>query len=209
MGLKLKVFFSFLLLIISTQASAAYYQPYKGGFYLGAFGGANWMHIKNWYHDINADCKSKYYGGGALGYTCYTSPFRLEAEVAYRTNTLEHFKVCGIKYSCDVHTHTWSYMGNILYDLDCSLIKPYAGFGIGYVHTHTPKVLNMVLEGSVGDPLSLPQPEPNNDGVAWQAIGGISYPFLSCLDIAIEYRYFQASEENQNHSLGVALRSSF
>jgi opacity protein-like surface antigen len=125
---------------------------------------------------------------------------------------MEHIKQCGIKYDCHLHTHTLSYMGNLLCDLDCYPFKPYAGVGIGYVYTHgLPTFDTTILAETTIDSLSqAPELEKHDqDSFAWQIIAGVSYPLLSCLDIGIEYRYFQAKEEMENHSFGLALRTAF
>lgn len=188
-----------------------------GRFYAGAFGGANWLNFRRT-DDIKLKMDVGYGAAVSLGYK-FNNGFRLEGEVAYRRNHMknkeghaynndsynndsynyESFKICG-------NTCSWSYMANFLYDFDqvsCYWpnIVPYVGFGVGYTH------INAHVKAHGGNEHIHYKGKDN--GVAGQAIAGVSYRLTNETSLGVEYRYFVGRERARDHSVGLALRQSF
>lgn len=183
---------------------------WDGNFYVGGFGGANWLNFDRT-HGIKPKMKVGGAGALSLGYK-FNNGLRLEGEVAYRRNSIHgkdwlkkaHYadaKLSGSSYS-------WAYMANILYDFDCfseclTNVVPYVGVGVGYanVHTHV-KARN----GYEGDSISI---KGEKKGVAGQAIAGVGYRLTDSTTLGVEYRYFVAREHVRDHSVGLSLRQAF
>lgn len=175
-------------------------------FYVGAFGGANWLNFRN-VHDVKPKMKLGYAAALSLGYK-FNNQFRVEGEVAYRRNhiksrefvdSFENSKISGFTYS-------WSYMANFLYDfkgVSCYLpnVTPYVGVGVGYTH--------------LGAHVKIHQDDENvsikgkGNGLAGQAIAGVSYSLSKATSLGLEYHYFAGRAHVRDHSLGLALRQSF
>lgn len=169
-------------------------------FYVGAFGGANWVHLESLYqHRVGANSQTKYYGGAFAGYSVL-SLLRFETEVAYRADSLDHLKHCGIKYDCDIHSHITSYMANVLLEINCLLLHPYCGFGAGYA-----------VRSEHGNIDGVSHRKSDREyGSAWQFIAGASHPFLiSCLEIGVEYRFFKVMNKMESHSAGLVVKAGF
>ena len=180
----------------------------EGHFYMGAFGGANWLntHRKD---GIKPKTKLGYVALLSLGYK-FNNGFRLEGEVAYRRNHLKG--VDTLKYSSSEHlkssgvTYSWSYMANFLYDFDCVSyhfpnIVPYVGLGMGYTQNHAHIKAHNHQEHV--------DAKGRSNGMVGQAIAGVSYRLTDDTSLGIEYRYFVGREHARDHSLGLALRQSF
>jgi len=170
--------------------------------YAGVFGGANWLHSPH-----VDEAKVGFFTGGAVGYQ-FEAPFRLEGEVAFRRN-------CLVKINSDdksklrVHSHTWSYLGNLYYDFDCLYqIKPYLGIGMGYAQQRTYLKLENVasVEGSA---VNVSVKGKRERGFAWQAIAGIAYPICDKVDLGLEYRFFDARARGRDHCIGLGLKRFF
>ncbi len=178
-----------------------------GRFYVGAFGGANWLNFHHT-HDVKLKTRVGYATALSLGYK-FNNGFRMEGEVAYRKNQIKHGESTTFaeNYKVSGSTYSWSYMANFLYDFDgvscyCPNIVPYVGVGIGYTH----------IGGHVKvhhDGLLIESKKGTGNGIAGQAIAGISYRLTQDTSLGLEYRYFVAREHARDHSLGLALRQSF
>ena len=157
------------------------------GFYLGGFGGVNFR--EHHHHDGFKDkYKPGYFTAAAVGYKW--DCFRLETEFSYRRNSVHYHGSDDTTLSSKHHAHkgTKAALVNAYYDFDldnCFCIKPYVGAGLGWAQSH-------------------------KESFAWQLIGGVAYPLTECVDLAIEYRYFNTKvERNHNHDVAAGLRFWF
>lgn len=199
-------------LAFTSQVTA---QPYEyetteqedPGFYVGAFGGTNWAHLKE-HHHVKGKFKMGYVGAVSLGYK-FDNGFRVEGEIAYRRNKLKSFSIkdsFGAELSlsdfrASGHTSTTSYMANILYDFDFGYcLTPYIGAGIGYADVHASAHSKDFPQYKASE---------SSKGFAAQGIVGVSYALCEKTSIGVEYRYFKARENVDDQSVGIALRRSF
>lgn len=140
---------------------------------------------------IKRGTKTGFFGSLALGYK-FCNPFRIDGEVAYRTINFHSAYSFESKHSSSIDT--WNFMGNIYYDYDLnSLIHPYIGTGIGYIHS-------FCAVSSEPDPSF---EEFNNKGVnernkkfAWQWMFGLYGSICRKTDILVEYRMMQNYKNN-------------
>lgn len=169
----------------------------NSGMYVGLIGGANWLdnhHAKHEHLKLNVG----YLAGGSVGYA-FGNGFRLEGEVSYRHNGLKHRTENSLAEVQHHHTrlHSWTYMVNGFYDIDLdSDFTLYLGIGIGY--------LNQSFNFK-----NFPGIKIHSDGLAWQAIGGVSYAIDAKTSIAVEYRYLASRHHVHNHGANVAIRRAF
>lgn len=175
-----------------------------GRFYVGAFGGANWLNFHHHIHDFKPKIQVGYAAALSLGYK-FNNGFRVEGEVAYRRNRTKDEKVADY-YKLSSSAYSWSYMTNFLYDFDCVScylpnIIPYVGLGVGYTH--------IGAHASVRSDDAHFSEKATSDGLAGQAIGGVNYRLTNDTSLGLEYRYFVGREHARDHSLGLALRQSF
>jgi outer membrane autotransporter protein len=178
-----------------------------GRFYVGAFGGANWLNFHHLGNDFKPKMKIGYAAALSLGYK-FNNGFRVEGEVSYRRNQMKDREFADSFESCKLSgsTYSWAYMANFLYDLDCVScylpnIVPYVGVGVGYTHIGAHVKLRHD-DGHISD-------KGKDNGIAGQAIAGISYRLTDETSLGLEYRYFVAREHARDHSVGLALRQSF
>jgi opacity protein-like surface antigen len=173
-------------------------------FYVEAFGGANFLQTDQ-RHGIKSDYQTGYLFSGSLAYRwCYG--LRLEAEYAYRRNTLKKIHFFGRSFRTHGHFQSSSYMANLLWDLPlsscgCDLwkIRPFIGAGIGYglqqLSSHNSAFVFTKMK---------------KKHVAWQLIAGLSYPLFCHTDISIEYKFHKGGFSHiYNHSVGLGLTYNF
>ncbi|WP_068471410.1 outer membrane protein [Candidatus Protochlamydia phocaeensis] len=211
------------LFVASTASANPCYESYSnecanvcvnecapGHFYVGAFGGANWLNFHH-FHGVKPKMKVGYTGALSAGYK-FSSGVRVEGEIAYRRNelktrseefstydSLHHVKVKG-------HTHSWAYMANVLYDFDqvsdCLYgITPYVGVGVGYAKIHA--------QIKARDGYNHVRFNGHSDGFAYQAIAGADYRLTEKTSIGVKYTFFEGRKKAQDHSVGVALTQAF
>jgi opacity protein-like surface antigen len=134
------------------------------------------------------DFDTGFAGAGALGYK-FDKNWRTEFELGYRRNEID--SVPGGGGAGDVHS--WSYMGNVLYDIDTgSKWTPYIGLGAGAVHYH-----------AAG--LQLTPTTTVNDGdteFAYQGILGVAYDVTPRSQFYVDYHYLRANNPNMTDSSG-------
>lgn len=197
--------FSALTAFISTQAQAN-----QEGFYVGGFGGANWLQTNRKHHHGDGEFHHKfrtgYVAGGSVGYK-WCQGYRLEGEIAYRRNQLKKSEITGFDESARGHFQSISYMANALYDMElggwncCAIdVVPYVGVGIGY---STQKLKldhhSFSFEG-----------KNKKNGFAWQLIAGLGYEISCNTDLALEYRFHVGHAKHlYNHALDLAVRYHF
>ncbi len=183
-----KIFFvigAFLSMTLANSASAQCCPPVDcgcGDWYVGAFGGFNWLSHKGSDHHHVHNYKSGYLFGGDIGYR-WENGFRLEGEVSYR-----HDKNKGHHSHHNKKAHkATAFMANGLYqfDIDCFPIDIYFGGGLGWVNTHHNHDRHH---------------DGKKNGFAWQLIAGIAYPICENLDLDLEYRFFDESKSKFNNS---------
>lgn len=165
-------------------------------FYVSAYGAANWLNAHKRHH-VSSHFDVGFTGALALGYK-FNPLLRAEAEVAYRTNKLDHVKCYGEKFRPSGYTDSCSIMLNGLWDIDLNqCFTPYLGLGVGYSFLNA-KVSHHHVSAS-----------GNCNGVAGQAIVGVSTRVWCNTDLGIEYRYFLARSNYHEQSLGLSLRYGF
>lgn len=206
-------------LAVSTPVSA---EPWEG-FYVGGFGGANFISNNRKHHrgsdtssrrNRKRDFRTGYVVGGFLGYRL-CGGFRLEGEISYRHNETKKQHCRGRRH----HNRDLSqiaYLVNGYYDIDtscwdccwtnCGEIFPYIGVGIGYSDQHGKHHRRRNTDTSRHH-------KHQKGGFAWQVIAGLGYDFNACADVSIEYRFLQAHgrrhNEINNHAVAVAAKYHF
>lgn len=212
---KLLLMLAAAVAVVAPATSQAI-EDFQERYYVGVQGGANWLN-RDIHQHVHLHNDLGYLVGGSVGYrTCLN--VRFEGEFVYRHNDLNKvtYKYNDQKYKFNLHgrNETYSYMVNAIYDFPtCFVVKPYAGFGIGYAHS--------VLTSRFPSRYDLPEGATKNhtekkDKFAWQAIAGLAYPldFIGCIDYdidaTVEYRYFEPNTNRlSNQSLALGLRSYF
>ena len=142
--------------------------------------------------------------GAAIGYAVDVGAgFALygEAEVSYRTNTIDYNK--GINENGDVeegdedgHSNILAGMANLglRYRVVDGLSLHAAG-GIGYAswsYGYDGNPDNPVVTGSFKS--------DTQGGLAWQGIAGLGYEVAPGLEVGLEYRYFAVGDETFTHT---------
>ena len=202
--------------LVAAVAALTAIQPTEAqaqeGFYVGGFGGANFIQTSK-KDDFDLKYRTGYAVGGSVGYK-WCQGFRVEAEASYRHNRLKSFEFFeGDDFEEDVkgHLSSWSFMANALYDMDlgcwdsCSSwdIVPYVGFGIGYARQR------IKFSEDEDSGFNFHEHEAKN-GFAWQLIAGLAYEISPCTDIAIEYRFNKGPEKKlYNHTAALAVKYHF
>lgn len=136
----------------------------------------------------SADFDTGFAGVGALGYKLDKN-WRTELELGYRRNEVSSIPGGG----GDGDVHSWSYMGNVLYDVDTgSKWTPYVGIGAGAVHYR-----------AAG--LQLTPTTTTNDGdteFAYQGILGVAYDVTPRSQFYVDYHYLRADNPSVTDSAG-------
>jgi len=186
-----------ILFICSAILALTYTTAVKAdeGFYAGAFGGANWLDISS-----HVEMKTGFLVGGSIGCK-WCNGLRVEGELGYRRNKLNHFKVDHEKLALSGHVRTWSYMANAFYELPIDFcLKPYVGAGVGYANQRAN--MNRINEDRV-------HAKNNKNGFAYQLIAGVAYPICDTIDLDLEYRYFRGREHTNNNSVALGMKYMF
>jgi opacity protein-like surface antigen len=177
---------------VSCNRCSCNYYPLYGEIY----GGINFLQTKT-KNDLKPIYDPGYILSGSIGiHECYG--LRLEAEFAYRRNSLNKVHFFGRNFRRHGHFEAFSYMGNVLWTIPWKcVLQPYLGTGIGYDFQHT-------LTRGFG--LSVRE---NKKDLAWQVLAGLKYE-LPCLDISLEYKFHQGGFSYiYCHSLGLCLTYEF
>jgi opacity protein-like surface antigen len=168
------------------------------GFYVGISGGANFLDIDS-FNGWQTDMKNGYYLSGAVGYKFCTDKWlitRLESEVSYRRNSFAKVQYLETKQDISGYASTTRYMVNTYFDFNPPFsIKPYWGYGMGYV-TVNGKDNDITYKSKSG-------------GLATQWIAGLTYPICEKLDIGLEYRYLGCRQNCRDHTMNVTLKKFF
>ena len=177
------------------------------GPYFTIMAGATFVDDSTWTRpgasDTEFEYETAYNVGGALGYKY--GMFRIEGEIAYRQNDFERFRVGAIKADAAGDIDALSAMANVYFDFENHTAwTPFIGAGAGWANIDVDglNVSGFVTEG--GD----------DDGFAYQFIGGFGYEVSEALTANLEYRYFAADDpqigavnaEYETHNIVVGLR---
>ncbi len=214
-------------LSLATPANAA------GNWYVGVFGGANW--VKDHSFSVATaptssadtltwatDGDSGFIVGGAVGMSLnqFMNGLRAEVEVAYRENQVDGVwqsntgTPTGVSTGAlDIDHSTFSVMANIWYDFELGGISPYIGGGVGWAET---ELDGNYLGTSLSGPFSF-----SDSGFAWQLGAGINFDVSPNIKLGVGYRYFAgpdvtvgsiyapnsatADVDSENHSAIVSL----
>lgn len=207
----------FLLLMVSTWVFIAdtHAQEYddfcnegpccidNNNFYAEILGGANFLQTTT-DSGVKSNYRTGYIVAGTLGYRwCYG--LRLEAEYAFRRNSLTKIHFFGRSFPIHGHFQSSSYMANVLWDLplatwgyQCCGVHPFIGGGIGYdVQRVHGKNQDLVFN-------------QKKRHFAWQVVAGIGYPLFCSTEISLEYKFHKGGLHYiYNHSLGLGLTYQF
>lgn len=180
-----------------------------GNWYIGGFGGYNWVAKNGWkippnpvppsatnptppsttylpHFDLR-QYKPGYVAGGSIGYR-WSNNFRLELEGSYRYNELKH------KFRHGSNHQATAVLANGIYQFRLEFLPfdMFFGGGLGYCntyHKHHDKSVN------------------TRDGFAWQFIGGLALPVNKKIDITLEYRYFtEARARFRNNTADIGIK---
>lgn len=156
--------------------------------------------------DSKIEASTGYYIGGRIGFSCFRL-LRLEEEIAYQRSGVDSISKKGFNFHhAHGHVSFWSFMTNLLVDLDCPfIISPYFGGGIGYVHGNGEGKGRLSLEESIHHA----KEKIDRNSFAWQALVGLKYCVCLGLEASFEYRYFKLKEAKANHKFGLALTKFF
>ena len=191
-----KTLFAATVLTGLAGGHAASAQPVTG-LYIGAVGGANFMQREQVRVAIpgspgprygSSGFDTGYVGIGSVGYG-FGNGLRLEAEGNYRRNDYGHGTP---GFATSGHEEKYGAMANVLFDLDVgsSYIYPYIGAGAGYARID--QRAGFVLPPYTG------RISANDNGFAYQAIAGLSFPIppVVGLSLVAEYRYYAVNGDH-------------
>jgi opacity protein-like surface antigen len=161
------------------------------GFYLGAFGGLNFLDEADGTADVGGpvsptvevESDMGWAAGAAAGYA-FAFGLRAEAEVAYRMNALDRATLSPVSVDLEGDTTALSVMGNLWFDIPLDgAIRPFVGGGLGMAQVS----LNDVEVPALGGGTFV----DDSDWVfAYQLGGGVAFRIAPGLDLTAEYRYF-------------------
>jgi opacity protein-like surface antigen len=184
--------------VLCNRCSCDYYQLYSE-----ICSGVNFLQTKT-KDDIKLIYDPGYIVEVCIGiHACYD--LRLEAEFAYRRNSLNKVNFFGQDFPRHGYFESFSYMGNVLWDIpwvwdipwEC-VLQPYIGGGIGYDFQQT-----LTRGFGLSDKV-------NKKDFAWQVIAGLKYVLPCSLDISLEYKFHQGGFRYiYCHSLGLCLTYEF
>lgn len=195
MKLKFAFICSLLCLIGCVKGWATceeYSAPCQPAPYVSLFGGTNWDQYP--YH-TGADFKTGYIAGGSVGYR-FEVPVRVELEVSYRHNKLDHLRHEGKNYHLRAYSQTWAFMSNGLYDFAlCPWLDLSVGGGLGYAQ----KKIEVHEEA-----------KKHVHRFAWQGLASLSTPLTESLRLGLDYRCFFVNQvKGQEQSVALSLKHLF
>lgn len=174
----------------------------EANFYAKILSGANFLQ-KTSIDENKFAYRSGYIFAGSLGYHLCDG-LHVEAEYAFRGNTIEKIHFFNEGLSKEGHCRTSSYMANLLWDLPISLgrcafwiVKPFIGAGIGCDYHRIDSSNSRILFNQKWKQFS------------WQLMGGFAYPIGCNTEISLEYKFHQGGCHFYNHSLGVGIAYKF
>ena len=146
---------------------------------------------------IQTQYKAGYVGVAAIGYG-FGNGFRAEVEANFRQNAIDKVKFASVTQGGSGYLNNWAGMVNGLYDFDLGFpIFPYIGAGVGIAidkfdggksyraNTIFPGIgpTNLISQDTITG---------SDTVVAFQAIGGFSYPVEAVpgLSLTVDYKFF-------------------
>lgn len=188
-----------------TDSGCCYEDPCcedQTGFYIGGFGGANFISTSRDCGQNRRHFDTGYVFSASLGYRwCHN--VRFEFEYAYRNNKGRHSD-SAVSGSTRKHFTQNAYMFNGFYDIAmCNdwCLKPFVGAGIGYAQSRN---------GNHNFDSAVSYNRNKRNGFAWQIIAGLAYPICDEVDLSLEYRFFKSRERRlYNNDVGVGLKYYF
>lgn len=123
----------------------------------------------------------------ALGYQW--PMFRVEGEVAYRSNDVDEFSDSFGTVQINGDIKSWSGMANGYYDFsNTTTVTPYVGGGLGVAR----------IDGS-SDELGW---DDNDTVFAYQFMAGVNFALTKQISLDVEYRYFGTQDPEFDDGLG-------
>ena len=186
-------FRNWLLAIALLVPFAAKAQPFQG-LYVGAGAGVYWpedITVHTAVASAPRPTLSPSVGFGAVASVGYAlgNGFRFEIEGNYRHANISNGAGPGSPTFSGT-LRTYGALANVLFDMDIGVpwIYPYVGAGVGYAWTD---LHNLTVTPTV-PPLGVVHANGTEGGLAYQFIGGVSFPMPNTpgLSVTAEYRFF-------------------
>lgn len=190
----MKKVFAIIASLITLSAPAT--MQAREGVYAGVIGGVNFLEAET--HSTTLEMRTGYLAGIIGGYE-WCGGVSTEVEITYRHNDIRRVKFHGIplKPTPRGGVGTWSYMGNLYYDLPiCWCLKPYLGAGLGYDFVRTSSKTQSFKVVS------------KRDCVSYQFMAGVTYELCNSWDLAAEYKFHQGYHRDDNHAITLGVFKS-
>lgn len=185
----------FLILVSVFATTSAF-----ANFYVDAFGGCNVIESVR-VDDGRIHLDIGYVAGGALGCR-FSRYFRVEAEGAYRENSLDYVTTAGIQVPVSGKLTHATALGNAIIEVPIfmNVITPYFGGGFGRCweqgSVSLPGTTHHIFEGA-------------NQSYAYQGIAGVTFCNACLFKAGLEYRYLDGQKIRPNHAGTLNLRVGF
>jgi opacity protein-like surface antigen len=189
-----------LFALLVGAAHAAQAQMTNTGFYGQIAGGLN-MPIDSNANSVtggtvtptNVRFRTGYNILGAVGIK-WDSGFRTELEAGYRAADVHQLANLPASGSQAV----LSASGNVLYEFDTAVVRPYLGAGLGVSH---------IDWGQVYASISTPNFDGTHTSLQYQFIGGVGTRFTDATLLFVEYRYIGSGTASFPSSVGAILQN--
>lgn len=182
--------------------------------YLKSSFGVNYLHLNDWHiylvdtqynYDIKAEMDTGSYSAISIGYR-FDERFRVEAEIAYRSNRADQIKIRNEKYTMDGILHSYSTIANIYIDLPFKdKFNFYMGSGIG--HQKMNGSLKMFFTQPEG--LTSSRVDIKNEGMVVQGLIGGSLKLTHSVWLEVDYKSGKIIKCDPFSTLCVHLRKDF
>ena len=187
----------------------------KTGLYISADIGAALLNDSEWTDStvpgfrIDIDNAAGIGFGVAVGYA-FNKNFRLEGELAYQQNDIDHVSALGVSLDAKGDSTSLAFLVNGYVDFyNNSPFSSYIGAGIGYARVD---INDFNLVG-----LGLPNYNDKDTVFAYQLCLGIGYAISEKVTFDIKYRFFQTENlefdtseiEYSSHNIYAGIRYSF
>ncbi len=184
-------------------SSAAMAQGYNG-WYLGARAGVTWLDDHSYSTGGAVRSFDFDHGWGLSGNVGYQfgGPFRLELEVAYRTNDIDSITSGGARLAgATGEMNSLAFMVNGFYDINTgTAFTPYVGLGVGYARVSADGISATGLGFTNGD---------DDNKFAYQAIAGVAYQLTPEVALTADYRYFATQDPSFRLSSGASVDAEY
>ena len=183
----------FIALGLFVRAASASESMDEQAFYVDLFGGlsllnspsSNFTPVGGALVDGEADLKTGWLGGLAVGYE-FNSWLRVEGEISYRRNSVSGLTTPGLDAATGGDYAALMFMANAYYDiadLDAgfAVFTPYIGAGIGFAE-----------EIDVDIDAAMPLAQFEGNGFAYQFLAGVKWRYDSNITGGLGVRYTRA-----------------